>query len=363
MTRLLKLFVDSTVQNVTISEYKTSAPSQHPVGSLTHVLNSSLPVALILSARHVHPEQSLPERLDRLKYIFRGLCAPLQTSGWFRILKTPQLGEMLQRNPHMLSKLQRPYLHVKLSGHDKIAALKFHYDYLLTCMSADMIAAIAEPSGVVVSQLDFAEDGKFSLRFYYDTRFEKEGELCLGLFDDIASEFLFTITFCIVQDKVSGEPTLFVGGLQGHKFDNQRERIVTLTRNMHGLRPKALLVFAVQRLAQMWGLKSIIGVGDSQHIYRKFGRRKEFNACYDAFWEECDGVRNFVGNYVIPAEPQTRSISELPSGKRSLYRKRYAMLAEMGLGIQRAVMPVVQAHEAKVAAPFPIRLVAQPVHF
>jgi uncharacterized protein len=297
--------------------------------SLADVFNWKLPATLCQTARAVHPETTLADAVARVKYFVRGMSTPRLTAEWFSLLSSPSLATLVEQHPHILSKLQRPYLHRRLSRSGRLAALKNHYRLVEAHLEAEILSSIYSPGGHVLAPLPTCEAGEFTVRLFYRSQYEKEGELSLGLFDGSKASPLFTLTFC-ASHFGEGRSELFVGGLQGHKFENQREVVVGLTRSMHGLRPKALLVFVLQRLAQLWNFNRVLAVGDGEHIYRHLLKRKTLHAAYDEFWRECQGLRLPDGNFELPATPQSRNIAELPANKRPLYRRRYAMLASLG---------------------------------
>jgi uncharacterized protein VirK/YbjX len=155
---------------------------------------------------------------------------------------------------------------------------------------------------------------------------------------------------------------LFIGGLQGAKMENQRELVIRLTRSLRGLRPKALLVFALQQLAQSWGITRIRAVGGREHIYCHYRKRKTFHANYDEFWLECLGQRMPDGNFELPVIAPLRNLAELPRTKRPVYRRRYEMLEEIAKEIAvRLSCPATntrlnQSSQAAAPAPSPAQV-------
>ena len=109
----------------------------------------------------------------------------------------------------------------------------------------------------------------------------------------------------------------------------KKQLVIDLTRAMHGLRPKALLAFAVQRLAQLWNVPVLQAVGDTEHIYRHFRKRKQFTAKHDDFWLECQGEALPDGNFRLPIVPQVCRLEHLAPSKRAPYRRRYLMLEQL----------------------------------
>ena len=98
---------------------------------------------------------------------------------------------------------------------------------------------------------------------------------------------------------------------------------------MYGLRPKALLLFALQQLAATWGVTRLRAAGDEMHIYRHWQKRKKLAAGYDEFWIESGGKLADDGMFNLPATFIPREISTLKVNKRQMYKRRYLMLAEI----------------------------------
>lgn len=285
---------------------------------------------LVRTASLVHPGIGWRDRLSQFKYCVRGLAYAAQTHELFCALQSPKLSLAAKTHPRILSKLQRPYLHRKLAPRQRLEALQHHYRFIDQHFTRAMLAETFARQGFLIAAFELADVGRFGLRLVYRDEFEKEGELSLVFCDEASGAMLFTLTFCVVAGE-SGASEIFVGGLQGCKVVNERERVVTVTRAMHGLRPKALLVFALQQLADMWAITAIRAVCDANHIYRHFRKRRSFAASYDEFWGECSGEPERDGNFSLPVKPHLRPVSEIKPGKRAMYRRRYAMLENLAI--------------------------------
>lgn len=296
----------------------------------------TLLATLSRTAGRVHPDSTLGDRIARMKYCVRGLLAPWRTNAWFAQLRSPEMRELAQGHPRLYSKLQRPYLHRRVTLTQKLRLLQEHYAFFSESLGADVRCAVSSPAGLLLAELPASDPSRYSLRLRYIDQFEKEGELTLALQDSVQGEAIFTLSFTVTCWK-SAASELFVGGIQGRKGANDRDEIVALTRSLHGLRPKALLVFAAQRLAEAWELEQLRAVGDSEHIYRHFRKRRAIQTSYDSFWKECQGRCAADGNFTLPARPVFRGLEAIPANKRSLYRKRYAMLETLGKHLHQAV--------------------------
>jgi uncharacterized protein VirK/YbjX len=103
------------------------------------------------------------------------------------------------------------------------------------------------------------------------------------------------------------------------------------------LRPKALLLFALQSLAVVWGVTRLRAAGDATHIYRHWQKRRQLAANYDALWVESGGRLADDGMFDLPATFVPREISTLKVNKRQMYRRRYEMLTELAGQIRRSL--------------------------
>ena len=95
---------------------------------------------------------------------------------------------------------------------------------------------------------------------------------------------------------------IFIGGLKGNKKACDKEVVIALTRAMHGLRPKALLVFALQILAGVWGVTRLRAVSDSDAHLQALAETKTVAASYDEWWVESGGQLAEDGIFDLPTE-------------------------------------------------------------
>lgn len=279
---------------------------------------------LLRTAPLVHPEPGLGAALARVKYCVRGLLSPATTRAWFDLLARPQLAALTRSHPHVFSKLQRPYLHRKLGMPARLAVLRQHYDYLERALPAAGWEAVFAGGGLPLAALD-GPLGRLELRLRYADQFEKEGDLTISLLDFSTGAGLVNLTFSLAPSDAN-RLELFIGGLQGTRSATASRRVVAITRHLHGLRPKALLLFALRQVAIHWGVDGIRAVGNGMHIYRHWRKRKTVHADYDRFWLDCGGVQGRDGLFWLPKEVHPRSLPHLKANKRPVYRRRYALL-------------------------------------
>lgn len=291
-----------------------------------------LAVTLIRTAPLIHRVPTVGGVLKRIKYCLRGLAFASSTQEWFDLLETPELAVIVKNQPRLFHKLQRPYLNRTLSTRQRLEALKQHYRFVTRCFSTPAITSVYATPGLLLATLALEEVGHFELLLSC-SHVEKEGELSIGLVNKSSGKPLFRLSFSVWKDGPDGRE-IYIGGLQGHKTAT-REMVVAITRGLYGLRPKALLVFALQQLAAGWGITSLRAVSDDMHIYRHFQKRLVLSASYDEFWIECGGRRAADGMFDLPVTFIPLEISTIKVNKRQMYKRRYAMLAGIANQINR----------------------------
>jgi len=151
--------------------------------------------------------------------------------------------------------------------------------------------------------------------------------------------------------------TLLVGNVQGPSLkDEGLDRIRDATHAAHGMRPPHLLVHALRVLAVRWGAERLQGVDPENHVKGRWnlrGSRLRFD--YRAFWTEHEGVRDAGGNWSLPLATALRPIEDVPTKRRAMYRRRYAMLEALQLAVDtladaRHALPPMPVDGPEVAA-------------
>jgi uncharacterized protein VirK/YbjX len=282
---------------------------------------------LVETAPLIHPGRKLGSVVKQAKYCARGLIFAPYSKEWFKFLQMPELAVVVRNHPYLFHKLQRPYLNRVLNTRQRLEALKQHYRFVATQFSPAMRQEVYATPGKLLATLPLEGVGHFGLRLSC-SRKEKEGDLVIGLLNKDSGVELFTLAFSIVRFEAEPKET-FIGGLQGNARVKDKEQIISITRGLYGLRPKALLLFALQQLAAIWGVTRLRAAGDEMHIYRHWQKRKKLAASYDEFWIESGGELAEDGMFNLPATFIPREISTLKVNKRQMYKRRYLMLAEI----------------------------------
>ncbi len=156
--------------------------------------------------------------------------------------------------------------------------------------------------------------------------FMREGPLVINLF--IAEVRIFSLAFSFADQ--DGRYVVYVGAIQGGRTIGILDDYKELTKAFQGLRPRDLLIELLRMLCRHFGVHEILAVADAsrQHRSAYFGADKASSLAlnYDSIWEDRGGVRYDADFFVLPVLAPAKSIEEIPSKRRAMYRRRFELL-------------------------------------
>ncbi|MDD0824114.1 DUF535 family protein [Mannheimia sp. AT1] len=148
-----------------------------------------------------------------------------------------------------------------------------------------------------------------------------EGFWALELRYKPTQQLIYLLTFGKLEE------SLLIAVIQGPNFEGAKELVKQLTKNCHGLRPAYLMVEAMKALTTVLGYQSLLGIPQKYQNKSRFVQSKRYVVDYDAIFAESNGE---LGKYwKLPLELESKKLEDIPSKKRSMYRKRYEMLGNL----------------------------------
>ncbi|WP_199016431.1 DUF535 family protein [Shimwellia pseudoproteus] len=226
----------------------------------------------------------------------------------------------LSRHSELPPFSERPfnkYLKRGASGRMKLRFASGMLDFMELSFTHDGLDLIysGEREGMLLADIEL-KSGETARLKLMRSRFPREGDLGLYLFD-AADALVYAITFSIV-----GKGQLLISGVQGPGPEHGAEMVKEMTKQMHGLRPKNLLLSAVYVIARQYNLSAIKGITDQTHI-----KSQHLRSSYNAFWEESGGQPDHCGWFDLPDSEPQRDVETVKSQHRSAFRKREALRA------------------------------------
>ena len=148
-----------------------------------------------------------------------------------------------------------------------------------------------------------------------------EGFWTLELVYSPSQELVYLLTFGKVQQ------ALLIAVIQGPNFEGSKDMVKLLTKKCHGLRPAYLMVEAMKALTNVLGYSALWGIPQKYQNKSRFVQSKRYVVDYDAIFAESAGM--LKDYWELPLHFETKNMDDIPSNKRSMYRKRYAMLEQL----------------------------------
>ena len=161
----------------------------------------------------------------------------------------------------------------------------------------------------------------------------KEG--CLSVVLTCEENAFYQVIFWINRDK-NGNEAMYIGAMQGPNLDEARDVVKRMTKWAHGYRTKNLILYMTQAVARSLGLKKIYAVSNYGYYANNHVRSdRKLKTNFGDFWLEAGGVetrdRRF---YELPLVESRKTMEEVPTRKRAVYRRRFAFLDEVDAEIK-----------------------------
>lgn len=251
------------------------------------------------------------------------------------------LQETLALRPSLMACVIHPYLNVDWGFDQKLDAISGHYKLLNGRLGILRFPPLAS---IILADLGDATQ----IRLHNHLLFEHEGELTVSLFK--SDQRLYSLAFTLGQ--IGADLAAYAGGLQGLRSPEAVEIYRSLTHNMHGLRPRDLLVTAFRLLCGSVGVARILAISDSKRICSNSYHSpwEQVFSSFDRAWIECGGVRMDDAFFELSPCLTQRSAKDIPSRKRAQYRRRYAMVDAIARQIGDTVVQAPRVHAPAAAA-------------
>ena len=107
-----------------------------------------------------------------------------------------------------------------------------------------------------------------------------------------------------------------------------------MTRELHGCRPKKLMVSVVRAIGDALGCSRILLVSNKNRIAVNSRRAGRISSNYDETWEEMGAVQRLDGNFESPCTDPGQDIALVASNKRAEARRRGALLGSLCAAVQ-----------------------------
>ena len=132
------------------------------------------------------------------------------------------------------------------------------------------------------------------------------------------------------------EWSLYIGAMQGPNMENAKDIIKKVTKKCHAYRTKNLILYITQAVARAAGLQHIYAVTNEGYYANNHVRKdRKLKTSFSDFWMEAGGWHTKDSRFdELPLTEARKSMEEISTHKRAVYRRRFALMDEVDASVQ-----------------------------
>ena len=258
----------------------------------------------------------------RLYYVVKSLRSISSLQVYMHPREGSPLQRVMRQRPELVGVTIWPYICSSWGAETCLQKIDEHFRAI-----EKMGSMLDFPVSEMLPLLDLA-DVATDLRVVLDQPkwFMREGLFVINLF--LLDVRVYSLAFSLAFEE--GEVVAHVGAIQGVDVEGILGDYKDMTKALHGMRPRDFLVESFRIFCRCMEIIRIYAVNDAKRQHRSsyFGSEKsgELLLNYNDIWVERGGVQNSEDFFVLSIETPMKSLDEVPSKKRAMYRRRYELL-------------------------------------
>jgi len=273
------------------------------------------------------------------RFYFWALTNSKAVSAMAMTLSRNNLKAILTNNPDIMIKPLKPYLCANWSSSERIERLTQHYLFLDETFG-EYASLAASDDGVSLLAFESLSGQPYRIQLYRGS--SREGSIGIRLVNDKNQ------TIYAISCNISGThaKTMHIGMLQGasDSIENRHTLIKELTKSLHGLRTKSLLVEMALMLARILGISEVKAISNKGHVYQSmcyiFTKRNSVTFDYDSLWSEFEAIKLDPNFFSLPLFTPRKDPLTLKKTKRKMYTKRYEWLDKTEIEMAKNLAPL-----------------------
>jgi uncharacterized protein VirK/YbjX len=293
--------------------------------------------------KQIHAERAWNSILAKcVGRAFTAMATHRSFSAWVGFLIRAENRPFAEANPMLWHRTLLGYMSTRWDGHKKLKVLTDCYRFAQSHPGPLQDSLLGKKN----EAFTFAEvplgDESGTIRYVLvsDDRFRREGEWTLRVVCDQLGGELCSIAFSV--EEIDGQWVAYAGAIQGGSGANE-VTIKASAKAMHGVRAKAMAIFALQEVVSTLGFARLLGAGNAiqmsnaKHMIHVPWNKISFN--YDGMWAEADGKPAEEGWFELPLREVRRTREEIKANKRPLYARRYALFDQLQAAVAKGLGP------------------------
>ncbi|MBR1421742.1 MAG: DUF535 domain-containing protein [Selenomonadaceae bacterium] len=237
--------------------------------------------------------------------------------------------------PFLYEQPTRSFFYHNSTFGERADLLKDHLKFLKSKLKPEIFLGLYSDETQILWR---HENLELQLRFEPGQR--KEGLASLML--KIESTTLYQIMFWISKDRILKKDksiALWIGALQGPNVEDSKELVKKITKECHGYRTKNLILHCIQEFARSLGIEKIYAVTNEGYYANNHIRLdRKLKTSFSDFWLEAGGNPTDDPRFFeLPLIEHRKTMEEVPTRKRAVYRRRFEMLDALDESIAKSM--------------------------
>lgn len=264
----------------------------------------------------IYPDQPHKSyRLKRFRFWLRSVLHSVQVKKFSRFVNQhPEFSELLRAYPNYSYPVIHRFLDKRFNAEKRLEIVCDNLTFLPQKLAQYHLPPLwVKP----ISFGEFIPD--FEICLNINEYQAMEGFWALELRQKSSRQVVYLLTFGKIAQ------SLLIGVIQGTNTKNAKDLVKYLTKQCHGLRPAYLLIEVMKLLADTLGY-SLLGIPHKYQNKSLFIQSKRYTVNYDTLFRESGGLRQEYWQLPLTLD---KDLTDVPSKKRSMYRKRFEMLEKL----------------------------------
>lgn len=288
-------------------------------------------------------DTSNPREFHRL-IVFLGrslIHYPAMKKLWLFFQKDEQRRKILEKNPFPMEQVTRAFFYAGSTIAEREKLIMAHYTALEEKLRPEWFDKLTRQYAAYTIWQSVDEDIDWKAQLFVEPGQRKEGLMAVVM--RLNNQHLYQIMFWLAPDK-NEELSLWIGAMQGPNMEDAKDIIKDITKRSHRYRTKNLILYMAMAVARNFGCKHIYAVSNEGYYAMNHVRRdRKLKTDFGAFWEEPGGHPTEDSRfYEVPLVEPRKTMEEVPTRKRAVYRKRFAFQDDVDAQIAKNMGDILQ---------------------
>ena len=261
---------------------------------------------------------------------------------WF--VEEEQRRQILEGNAFLIEQATRAFFYKGSTFSERENLICSHIGFLQKRLKQDWGYRLAIHYARYTIWQSQEEDLNWQAQLTMEPGQRKEGLLSVMML--LNNRPLYQIIFWFNENQKK-EESLWIGAMQGPNMEDAKEIIKEITKRSYRYRTKNLILYMTMAVARAFKVKHIYAVSNNGYYAMNHVRRdRKLKTDFGAFWEEVGGrLTDDERFYEIPLVEPRKSMEEVPTRKRAVYRKRFAFQDDVDAQIAENLRKIMSVEE------------------